>query len=51
MPPIQYRTQVMDHLGLVAGMCKSWELPTISTDGHLKYLTNGTFLTVKPLLP
>ncbi|KEQ17100.1 IS1634 family transposase [Endozoicomonas numazuensis] len=22
MPPVQYRTQVMDHLGLVAGMCK-----------------------------
>ena len=22
MPPIQYRSQVMDHLGLVAGMCK-----------------------------
>ncbi|KEQ19443.1 hypothetical protein GZ78_05745 [Endozoicomonas numazuensis] len=22
MPPIQYSTQVMDHLGLVAGMCK-----------------------------
>ena len=22
MPPVQYRTQIMDHLGLVAGMCK-----------------------------
>ena len=22
MPPVQYHTQVMDHLGLVAGMCK-----------------------------
>ena len=22
MPPVQYRSQVMDHLGLVAGMCK-----------------------------
>ena len=22
MPPVQYHTQVIDHLGLVAGMCK-----------------------------
>lgn len=22
MPPVQYRSQAMDHLGLVAGMCK-----------------------------
>ena len=26
MPPVQYRTQIMDHLGLVAGMCKELKI-------------------------
>ncbi|WP_252178757.1 IS1634 family transposase [Endozoicomonas sp. 4G] len=45
MPPVQYRSQVMDHLGLVAGMCKELGIaehidkraPKVSDDWHISH--------------
>ncbi len=45
MPPVQYRTQIMDHLGLVAGMCKELEIaghidrraPKVSDDWNVSH--------------
>ncbi len=45
MPPVQYRSQIMDHLGLVAGMCKELKIaehidrraPKVSDDWHISH--------------
>ena len=41
---VQYRFQVMDHLGLVAGMCEEpGILSILLINAHPGYLTNGIF--------
>ena len=49
MPPVQYRTQIMDHLGLVAGMCKEPGIAEYIDQRAQNSPTNGTFLTVNTL--
>ena len=41
MPPIQYRSQVMDHLDLVAGMCKELGIADDIDRRAPKYPMNG----------
>ena len=64
MPPVQYRSQIMDHLGLVAGMCKELGIaeyidglvPEQSNERHISYgeafvamILNGLGFTARSL--